>query len=66
MTTTTPRDQAADATSESAQCLKAGVMPLFSSWIYLCQDGPGELNGRLEPFEGSGERISIAFNATNP
>src|ERR1051325_6630048 len=27
---------------------KVGIMPLFSSWIYLCQDGPVALNERLE------------------
>src|SRR6266542_1614896 len=28
--------------------VKAGVMPLFSTWIYLCTEGPSHLNGRLE------------------
>ena len=27
---------------------KAGVMPLFSTWIYLCKDGPTHLNAQLE------------------
>jgi uncharacterized protein (TIGR02466 family) len=27
---------------------KVGVMPLFSTWIYLCKDGPIHLNERLE------------------
>jgi len=27
---------------------KVGVMPLFSSWLYLCRDGPVHLNERLE------------------
>jgi uncharacterized protein (TIGR02466 family) len=33
-----------------------GQLLLFPSW----------LEHRVEPFEGAGERISIAFNATNP
>jgi hypothetical protein len=33
-----------------------GHLILFPSW----------LEHRVEPFEGEGERISIAFNATNP
>jgi len=33
-----------------------GQLLLFPSW----------LEHRVEPFEGTGERISIAFNATNP
>jgi uncharacterized protein (TIGR02466 family) len=28
--------------------VQAGVMPLFSTWIYLCQEGPRHLNERLE------------------
>ena len=34
----------------------AGKLLLFPSW----------LEHRVEPFEGTGERISIAFNASNP
>jgi len=33
-----------------------GLLLLFPAW----------LEHRVEPFEGSGERVSIAFNATNP
>jgi uncharacterized protein (TIGR02466 family) len=32
----------------SSQRIKVGVMPLFSTWIYLCEDGPRHLNERLE------------------
>ena len=28
--------------------IKVGAMPLFSTWIYLCEDGPRHLNDRLE------------------
>jgi uncharacterized protein (TIGR02466 family) len=28
--------------------VKAGVVPLFSTWIYLCDDGPKHLNEQLE------------------
>ncbi|TMH08633.1 MAG: hypothetical protein E6H79_02030 [Betaproteobacteria bacterium] len=31
-----------------ARPLKAGVMPLFSTWVYLCENGPGHLNEALE------------------
>ncbi len=27
---------------------KVGVMPLFSTWIYLCENGPKHLNQSLE------------------
>lgn len=30
------------------QPIKAGVMPLFSSWIYQCENGPRHLNEELE------------------
>src|SRR6266487_4967246 len=36
------------ATSGEAQRIKVGVMPLFSTWIYQCEDGPRHLNQRLE------------------
>ena len=38
----------ASTNTPSAPCVKAGVMPLFSSWLYLCRDGPIHLNERLE------------------
>ena len=28
--------------------VKVGVMPLFSTWVYLCENGPTHLNQRLE------------------
>src|SRR5262245_8980280 len=28
--------------------IRANVMPLFSTWIWLCKDGPAHLNDRLE------------------
>jgi len=37
-----------DASSAQAPRTKVGVMPLFSTWIYLCKDGPIHLNERLE------------------
>src|SRR5712692_7279807 len=38
----------AEAPSDPAKRVKVGVMPLFSTWIYLCEDGPRHLNERLE------------------
>src|SRR5436309_10481730 len=32
----------------TAPGIKVGVMPLFSTWIYHCQDGPKHLNEPLE------------------
>jgi uncharacterized protein (TIGR02466 family) len=34
--------------SGNGQLVKAGVMPLFSTWVYLCEDGPRHLNEGLE------------------
>jgi uncharacterized protein (TIGR02466 family) len=36
------------STSEPGQPIKIGIMPLFSTWIYLCENGPVHLNERLE------------------
>src|SRR5262245_41889498 len=36
------------APSGNGQLVKAGVMPLFSTWIYLCEHGPKHLNDGLE------------------
>jgi uncharacterized protein (TIGR02466 family) len=37
-----------DALAGDAQPVKVGVMPLFSTWIYLCEHGPKHLNEGLE------------------
>jgi uncharacterized protein (TIGR02466 family) len=34
--------------SPPTQMVKAAVMPVFSTWIYLCDDGPKHLNDQLE------------------
>src|SRR5262245_20028894 len=36
------------ASTGNGQPIKAGVMPLFSTWIYLCEHGPEHLNDDLE------------------
>jgi uncharacterized protein (TIGR02466 family) len=36
------------APSRGGPRIKVGVMPLFSTWIYLCEDGPRHLNEGLE------------------
>ena len=33
---------------EQARPVKVAVMPLFSTWVYHCQNGPSQLNPRLE------------------
>jgi uncharacterized protein (TIGR02466 family) len=34
--------------SKDAPPIKVGVMPLFSTWVYLCEQGPNHLNEELE------------------
>jgi uncharacterized protein (TIGR02466 family) len=36
------------APSGNGQPIKVGVMPLFSTWVYLCEHGPKHLNEGLE------------------
>src|SRR5687767_14855094 len=33
--------------SGTAPPIKVGVKPLFSTWVYLCEEGPKHLNARL-------------------
>jgi uncharacterized protein (TIGR02466 family) len=42
------QDRRPGVPSRNGQPVKAGVMPLFSTWIYLCEDGPRHLNEGLE------------------
>ena len=42
------QDSSGTAPSQGAQRIKVGVMPLFSTWVYLCESGPVHLNDRLE------------------
>src|SRR3989442_14793765 len=42
------QNRPASAPSDGPQRIKVGVMPLFSTWIYQCEDGPRHLNQRLE------------------
>jgi uncharacterized protein (TIGR02466 family) len=44
----TQQNITAAAPSEGVRHVKVGVMPLFSSWIYLCENGPVHQNERLE------------------
>jgi uncharacterized protein (TIGR02466 family) len=34
--------------SSSVQTVRAAAIPLFSTWIYQCEDGPKHLNAQLE------------------
>jgi uncharacterized protein (TIGR02466 family) len=43
-----PAQQSRPADAPPSPRIKVGVMPLFSTWIYLCEDGPRHLNERLE------------------
>ena len=44
----TQQNRSAGAPSGNGQRVKAGVVPLFSSWVYLCENGPRHLNEGLE------------------
>ena len=48
MATPNQQDTPGSGPSEGAHRIKVGVMPLFSTWIYLCENGPVHLNERLE------------------
>jgi len=48
MPETTVQNTLADAPPAASQRRKAAVMPLFSTWIYLCHDGPTHLHEGLE------------------
>src|SRR5467141_5371939 len=41
-------NQPASAPSVAPRRTKVGVRPLFSTWVYLCENGPQHLNERLE------------------
>lgn len=43
------RQPAAPATEAAPppRPVRAGILPLFSTWLYLCEDEPPELNGEL-------------------
>jgi uncharacterized protein (TIGR02466 family) len=43
-----PAQQSRPADAPPSPRIKVGVMPLFSTWIYLCEDGPRHLNEELE------------------
>src|SRR6059036_3737960 len=36
------------AAPAEAPRVKVGVMPIFSTWIYVCEDGPAHFNEGLE------------------
>jgi len=36
------------AIAPEAKPVRVGIMPLFSTWVYQCKDGPRHLNDRLE------------------
>lgn len=47
MSETQQKSMAAPA-PDGPQRIKVGVMPLFSTWVYVCENGPVHLNRRLE------------------
>jgi uncharacterized protein (TIGR02466 family) len=44
----TSTDSPVNAAANESPTVKSGVMPLFSTWVYHCKDGPMHLSGRLE------------------
>jgi len=46
--TVTEETASAGAPSSAARPIKVGIIPLFSTWIYQCENGPMHLNRRLE------------------
>ncbi len=50
METELQQNQGTSAPPEKSPRIKVGVMPLFSTWVYQCEDGPRHLNDRLEQF----------------
>src|SRR5262245_36482671 len=43
-----PAQQSRPADAPPSPRIKVGVVPLFSTWVYLCEEGPGHLNEGLE------------------
>src|SRR5262249_33651247 len=43
-----PQHESAIASAGNSEPIKVGVVPLFSTWIWLCEDGPRHLNEGLE------------------
>src|ERR1041385_6746457 len=48
MSDLTQQTQPPVAPSADAKRVKVAIMPVFSTWIYHCQDGPRHLNEKLE------------------
>ena len=48
MPATTQTHPVSTETATQPQPIKVGIMPLFSTWIYRCENGPTHLNDRLE------------------
>ena len=48
MGTETTQLNPASLPAKEAKAIKVAVQPLFSTWIYSCQNGPSHLNDRLE------------------
>ncbi len=48
MTTVVEQQPPAAAPPEAPPAIKVSVMPLYSTWIYLCKNGPAQVNDQLE------------------
>lgn len=48
MTAVEQRNESASAPVDGPPRIKVSMMPVFSSWIYLCREGPKHLHGPLE------------------
>jgi uncharacterized protein (TIGR02466 family) len=48
LTTEAHQNPPANVPTAAAPGVKVAIMPVFSTWIYRCEDGPRHLNERLE------------------
>ena len=51
-----------EAIAPEAKPVRVGIMPLFSTWVYQCKDGPRHLNERLEQLARN--LTEVDYNAT--
>jgi len=62
MTTDTAQSSPRAAESPPSPRVKVGILPLFSTWIYQCENGPTHLNAGLEQL--ANELMQDAKNGT--
>ena len=53
MTTATAQSNPPSKEESPVPRIKVGILPLFSTWIYQCDNGPAHLNSELEQLAGT-------------